>query len=358
LGWLLGLKLLNVNYKVVVQTKSLFEDYSLGVPEIIDPRSSNYKFSNFSKMNFSSYCLLYKKIRSIKPSIIVFRLEMNFTSFLMLANIIFSRIPFIIYDQWPIVGISRLKKFIRFILNTFLQTPIITPVYSYIDEWIGNSIAKSFECKKVNFLPFGMPEFDQAVLNKGGPHSTKPIRLLSIGKYQFRKNHLKVIKQLSLNRDFMKSDVELEIIGELTQSEHIKVLNKINQQILSSELKDKIKLTHNLNHRETLNKIKACDVFLLLSDSEPASISNIEAMAFGKPVIVKSGNGTANYLNKDLGGFIVHDFNEFSEKISYLIQEVKEREKFGEYNIQSIKLISDPVDTAHRLLKIAETITK
>jgi glycosyltransferase involved in cell wall biosynthesis len=358
LGWLLGLKSLNVNYKVVVQTKSLYEDYSLCVPEKIDPRSNNYKFSNFNKMNFSSYCLLYKKIRSIKPSIIVFRLEMNFTSFLMLANIIFSRIPFIIYDQWPIVGISRLKKFIRFILNTFLQTPIITPVYSYIDEWIGNSIAKSFECKKVNFLPFGMPEFDQAVLNKGGPHSTKPIRLLSIGKYQFRKNHLKVIKQLSLNRDFMKSDVELEIIGELTQSEHIKVLNKINQQILSSELKDKIKLTHNLNHRETLNKIKACDVFLLLSDSEPASISNIEAMAFGKPVIVKSGNGTANYLNKDLGGFIVHDFNEFSEKISYLIQEVKEREKFGEYNIQSIKLISDPVDTAHRLLKIAETITK
>lgn len=358
LGWLLGLKLLNVNYKVVVQTKSLFEDYSLGVPEKIDPRSSNYKFSNFSKMNFSSYCLLYKKIRSIKPSIIVFRLEMNFTSFLMLANIIFSRIPFIIYDQWPIVGISKLKKFIRFILNTFLQAPIITPVYSYNDEWIGNSIAESFECKKVNFLPFGMPVFDQAVLNKSGSHSAKPIRLVSIGKYQFRKNHLKVIKQLSLNRDFMKSNVELEIIGELTQSEHIKVLNKINQQIISSELKNKIKLTHNLNHRETLDKIKACDVFLLLSDSEPASISNIEAMAFGKPVIVKSGNGTANYLNKDLGGFIVLDFNEFSEKISYLIQEVKEREKFGENNIQSIKLISDPVDTAHRLLKIAETITK
>ena len=358
LGWLLGLKLLNVNYKVVVRTKSLFEDYSLGVPEKIDPRSSNYKFSNFSKMNFSSYCLLYKRIRSIKPSIIVFRLEMNFTSFLMLANIIFSRIPFIIYDQWPIVGISKLKKFIRFILNTFLQAPIITPVYSYNDEWIGNSIAESFECKKVNFLPFGMPVFDQAVLNKSGSHSAKPIRLVSIGKYQFRKNHLKVIKQLSLNRDFMKSNVELEIIGELTQSEHIKVLNKINQQIISSELKNKIKLTHNLNHRETLDKIKACDVFLLLSDSEPASISNIEAMAFGKPVIVKSGNGTANYLNKDLGGFIVLDFNEFSEKISYLIQEVKEREKFGENNIQSIKLISDPVDTAHRLLKIAETITK
>ena len=358
LGWLLGLKLLNVNYKVVVQTKSLYEDYSLGVPERIDPRSSNYKFSNFSKMNFSSYCLLYKKIRSIKPSIIVFRLEMNFTSFLMLANIIFSRIPFIIYDQWPIVGISKLKKFIRFILNTFLQAPIITPVYSYNDEWIGNSIAESFECKKVNFLPFGMPEFDQAVLNKSGSHSAKPIRLVSIGKYQFRKNHLKVIKQLSLNSDFMKSNVELEIIGEMTQSEHIKVLNKINQQIISSELKDKIKLTHNLNHRETLDKIKACDVFLLLSDSEPASISNIEAMAFGKPVIVKSGNGTANYLNKDLGGFIVLDFNEFSEKISYLIQEVKEREKFGENNIQSIKSISDPVDTAHRLLKIAETITK
>lgn len=358
LGWLLGLKLLSVNYKVVVQTKSLSEDYSLVVPEKIDPRSNYYKFSNFNKLSFSSYCLLYKKIRSIKPSIIVFRLEMNFTSFLMLANIIFSRIPFIIYDQWPIVGISKLKKFIRFILNTFLQAPIITPVYSYNDEWIGNSIAESFECKKVNFLPFGMPKFDQAVLNKSGSHSAKPIRLVSIGKYQFRKNHLKVIKQLSLNRDFMKSNVELEIIGELTQSEHIKVLNKINQQILSSELKDKIKLTHNLNHQETLDKIKACDVFLLLSDSEPASISNIEAMAFGKPVIIKSGNGTANYLNKDLGGFIVLDFNEFSEKISYLIQEVKEREKFGENNLQSIKLISDPVETAHRMLQIAETITK
>jgi glycosyltransferase involved in cell wall biosynthesis len=81
-------------------------------------------------------------------------------------------------------------------------------------------------------------------------------------------------------------------------------------------------------------------------------------MAFGKPVIIKSGNGTANYLNKKLGGFIVSNFDDFSEKISYLIQEAKERERFGINNIQSIKLISDPVETATRLLMIAKTITK
>jgi glycosyltransferase involved in cell wall biosynthesis len=358
LGWLLGLKLLNVNYKVVVQTKSLSEDYSLGVPEKIDPKSNYYKFSNFSKLSFSSYCLLYKKIRLIKPSVIVFRLEMNFTSFLMLANIIFSRIPFIIYDQWPVIGIGKLKKLIRFILNIFLQTPIITPVYSYYDDWIGNRIIENCDCKKINFLPFGMPVFDKAMLKKKESHSAKPIRLVSIGKYQFRKNHLKVIKHLSLNSDFMKSNIELEIIGESTQSEHRKVLNKINQLILSCKLKNKIKLTYNLNHQETLNKIKECDIFILLSDSEPASISNIEAMAFGKPVIIKSGNGTANYLNKKLGGFIVSNFDDFSEKISYLVQEAKERERFGVNNIQSIKLISDPVKTATRLLMIAKTITK
>jgi glycosyltransferase involved in cell wall biosynthesis len=358
LGWLLGLKLLNVNYKVLVQTKSLSEDYSLGVPEKIDPRSNYYKFSNFSKLSFSNYCLLYKKIRSIEPSIIVFRLEMNFTSFLMLANIVFSRIPFIIYDQWPIIGISKLKKLIRFILNIFLQAPIITPVYSYNDDWIGNRIIENYDCKKINFLPFGMPVFDKAMLKKKESYSAKPIRLVSIGKYQFRKNHLKVINHLSLNSDFMKSNVEVEIIGESTQSEHIEVLNKLNQLILSSNLKNKIKLTYNLNHQEALNKIKECDIFLLLSDSEPASISNIEAMAFGKPVIIKSGNGTANYLNKKLGGFIVSNFDDFSEKISYLIREVKERERFGTNNIKSIKLISDPIETATRLLMIAETITK
>ena len=358
LGWLLGLKLLSVNYKVVVQTKSLSEDYSLVVPEKIDPRSNYYKFSNFSKLSFSSYCLLYKKIRSIEPSIIVFRLEMNFTSFLMLANIVSTRIPFIIYDQWPIIGIVKLKKLIRFILNIFLKTPIITPVYSYDDDWIGDRIIESHDCKKVNFLPFGMPVFEKAILKKKESHLTKPIRLVSIGKYQFRKNHLKVIQHLILNSHFIKSNIELEIIGESTQSEHRKVLYKINQLILSSKLKNKIKLTYNLNHQETLNKIKECDIFLLLSDSEPASISNIEAMAFGKPVIIKSGNGTANYLNTKLGGFIVSNFDDFSEKISYLIQEVKEREKFGENNIQSIKLISDPVETATRLLMIAETITK
>jgi len=132
----------------------------------------------------------------------------------------------------------------------------------------------------------------------------------------------------------------------------------LNQLILSSKLKNKIKLTYNLNHQEVLNKIKECDIFLLLSDSEPASISNIEAMAFGKPVIIKSGNGTANYLNKKLGGFIVSNFDDFSEKISYLIREVKERERFGTNNIKSIKLISDPVDTATHLLMIAEAITK
>jgi glycosyltransferase involved in cell wall biosynthesis len=105
-----------------------------------------------------------------------------------------------------------------------------------------------------------------------------------------------------------------------------------------------------------MKKLKKCDIFLLLSDLEPASISNIEAMSFGKPIIIKIGNGTANYLNNGLGGYILHNFDDLNKKINYLMKNAKIRNKFGINNTNSLKSISDPKASADHLLAIAKQV--
>jgi glycosyltransferase involved in cell wall biosynthesis len=356
LGWLRGLNLLNVDYRILVQTQSKLEDYSLGLPEKIDPKSNYYKFSSFNKFSLSNYFLVHKKIRQIRPTIIIFRLEMNFTSFLILLNIVFSRIPFIIYDQWPVIGISKLKKLIRFLLNTFFKSPFITPVHSYNDRWAGHCVEMDYKIKQVNFVPFAMPVFKTEKNINSQTNPQNPLRLVMIGKFQFRKNHIKVVEQLIKNTYFKKSNVKLEIIGESTTLEHKVVSNKIDKLIQSNKMKNKIHLHHNLSHQDTLKKLKKCDIFLLLSDLEPASISNIEAMSFGKPIIIKIGNGTANYLNNGLGGYILHNFDDLNKKINYLMKNAKIRNKFGINNTNSLKSISDPKASADHLLAIAKQV--
>jgi len=352
IGWLHGLSRLGISFRMLVQTFGISENHSLLIPEKIDPNEDYFKISFTKEFKFKKFFILLMHIKRLKPKLIIFRFELNFTSLVFLVNILLSRTRLLIYLQWPLHGASYSKRFLRTFFTFILRIPTVTPVLSHNDSWIGQSRTNTVSHGSF-FIPFGMPLQESAPTPVGLPASIGSLRFLTIGKFQRRKNHMETIECLMTNDKFRNSDSTYEIIGEVSNAEHHKILGEIKAYILANSAEDKIHISLNKSHSEVLKKIEECDVFILMSCAEPASVSNLEAMSYGKPVIIKSGNGTANYLKDERGGFIVSSREEFEQTLNFLFDHPDFIERSCNENLATVKELLDPESVASKLLNCA-----
>ncbi len=351
LGWFQGLTKLDVSFRILVQAFGKSENHSSYLPEKIDPHIEHFRVSVFRRFKLNNFSILFKHIRRVQPKLIFFRFELNFTSLVFLINIFLSRAKFVIYLQWPLYGLDLIRKIIRRILIFLLRVPIITPVLSTSDFWIGREVSDKSR-QGVFFVPFGVPLRNLDSEFSSLPPNLQALKFLSIGKFQYRKNHLETIQNFLSNSNFASTEATFEIVGEVSTSEHLTVLRQIIDFIESKNLEGKILISTNMEHDEVLKKLKDCDIFVLMSDSEPASISNLEAMSFGKPVIIKSGNGTANYLNHGKGGFILSTPIEFSEGLNYFFEHQDFIDSCKSENLSAVKKFMDPAEVARHLMDL------
>lgn len=351
LGWVHGLQALNHRVEVWVRNIGFSENYTYGHPiRIMTEQDFTSKFSAYFAQ-FSYLKALYRKILVTKPNFLILRFESDLISLLLLVGVLFSRVPFMLYIQQPILGLSFRHQLSRLLFSRILKIPIMTPVYSLKDEWCGHP-NDHFEYKHIHFIPFAVCQFSLLEIDEPLNNDSSKINFLSIGKFQERKNHLKVLQSLSNNYLFKKTKSTLTLVGEVSNAEHILVQKQIQLFIAENGFQEVVKIKINLNHFETLNEIAKSDVFLLMSKDEPASFSNIEAMSQGKSVVVGSGNGTSNYMRNGLGGFIVNDFYELQKKVTYLMSEPGFKESAGQENMAVIEKLSNPLVVAQKLLSI------
>ena len=258
------------------------------------------------KIEIPSFKRLVKEIRILTPNYIVVRVEMNIASLIFLLAVKSTRIPFIIYMQWPLLGLDPIRKQIQSLIAMVTSTVIITPSLSRFDPWT-NYVASQDFCKKVFLLPFSVPIRVSKIKTPKKTEGDSALLFLTVGKFQSRKGHLESIKTLLNNEKFISSNSRVTIIGEVTTDEHTRVFREISDFLLTEVHGERVQLRINLSHSDALKELSNCDVFFLLSSCEPASVANIEAMSFGKPVIIRNGNGTANYVRSGIGGFVVSD---------------------------------------------------
>ena len=91
------------------------------------------------------------------------------------------------------------------------------------------------------------------------------------------------------------------------------------QYIEKNKLQDNIRLLKNLTREEMDREYAEADLFVIPSTLEPASISQLEAMAFSLPVICSDTNGTACYVKEGHNGF------QFKDNDKEELQRVMER---------------------------------
>ena len=202
----------------------------------------------------------------------------------------------------------------------------ITPV-------IGNPEEK--KDPKAFFVPFIMEL--QCAPDKKEYCQNGEIHIFTVGKYEKRKNLLMMTRVF---RELSKAyAIRLTIAGECSSAFHKEYYETLREYIASNRLEDKVTLLQNLK-REEMNRIyERTDLFVLPSTLEPASISQLEAMAFSIPVICSDTNGSACYVENGHNGYLFRDNEEKSlkEAMEKIIKDPGLLKEMGRNSYQDVK---------------------
>ena len=81
------------------------------------------------------------------------------------------------------------------------------------------------------------------------------------------------------------------------------------------------------------------DLFVLPSTLEPASISQLEAMAFSVPVICSDTNGSACYVEEGRNGFLFkdNDRKDLKEKLEKVLRSPLDLRELGRNAYEDVK---------------------
>lgn len=143
-----------------------------------------------------------------------------------------------------------------------------------------------------------------------------------------------IIKEnkLNLNKNKNNNKVKIGTVGRICYQKNPKLFNDIATffpqyafiWVGYGELKDKlqadnIKVTGWSDRKEVIKELVDIDIFILTSFWEGLSISLLEAMYLGKPVIVTNVIGNKDVINNDVNGYLVNDLKEYKKMIKYII---------------------------------------
>lgn len=286
------------------------EDYSYLTPEVVgyssifkavdylyvhllhkdDPKAADKKLL----CGFPPAFRLSRRIKNFKPDIVIIR-ERSVYSMVTYLICRYYRIPAILYNQSPLW--TEVKNDLPHrIVRGFTPKVRMTPVMGRP----GSGLVRE---ENVFFVPFVM----EAKLSPENRKYCKDdvLHIFAVGKYEKRKNILmlaEIVNELS-----SQYPVHLTVAGECSTEFHKKYYEDVERYITDHDLQKKITLLRNLNREEMDREYTKADLFVIPSTQEPASISQLEAMAFSVPVICSDTNGSACYVKEGHNGFRFQD---------------------------------------------------
>ncbi len=322
--------------------KGKIEDYSFVIPEIIG-YSPLFLLINtiyvriYKKRNamagdwkllhgFPPILKMYHKIKKVHPDIVILR-ERSVYSIITFLICRILKIRAILYNQSPVyeeIKSDMAHKLVRHLTPKVRMTPVTG--------------IKSGGKKKdpgVFFVPFIMD-----LKRTAGERIYCPdgkVRIFTVGKYEKRKNLIMiagVVKKLC-----RVYNIHLTIAGECSSKSHMEYYEKLQNYVMENYLNAHITLLQNLKREEMEQLYENTDLFVIPSTSEPASISQLEAMAFSIPVICSDTNGAACYVKSGHNGYIFKDNDPecLKEAMEKIIKEPELLMEMGRNSYQDVK---------------------
>ncbi len=301
IGWVKALKSINIKVGVHAIMRGNTEDYSELQPKL-------FALSSISKViikifgeggvnmyrGFPNPILYLNALRKEKPDVIIVR---GLKRWFPIMAAVYGRllgVKIIIYSQETLyTNYTKKRMFQVEFINALFNSVWITPV-------LGKVNVKASIPKDSFFIPF-------VVTTEGRRTALIPsnniTRILSIGKFTERKNHLLLLEVLLKIKQEGHQFV-LTIIGELSGDDHNQYYQQVLEFLTSNNMQDDVILKTNVSHTSIEAFYQDADLFVLPARNEPASIAVLEAIAHGLPVICSTTCGTQWYIDHLQTGYV------------------------------------------------------
>jgi len=270
--------------------------------------------------------MYYNQLRNLSPDLIVVRGVDRYFSLLAAVCGKFVGAKVIFYSQTLLYKRYSLSRKIATKLLLMLFNAVwVTPVY-------GEKNHKDYPPKYMYYLPFAVPSWINSVKRVKSP------KILMIGKYQPRKEHVLLIESLSsLKKSF---NFTLTIVGECVTKDQKLQHVAVKSAVSLHKMEKIVNYVNNLPYEEIQKLYTSHDLFVLPSRNEPASISVLEAMANGLPAICSSSCGTRFYIKNGVNGYVFESGNvdDLREKIELLL---KDSEMLYEMKLRCLSVFND-----------------
>lgn len=311
--------------------KSKSEDHSRLHPHVIpiskldrivawlrDSRRDDYFYR--TRRTFPSIQAMWSKIFCFKPDVAIIRPFYSYFVFIALCFLMLRGTKVVLYVQTP-----KYKRSIswRDRRNLYLVTQLLRwKLFTVVERIEGEDKYVDLSPKK-HFIPFAH-NVDSGAISR--QYQLVHPRILAISKFEPRKNYDALLEALKL----IKTPISVTIIGQNTTHAHSIECERIYQKIKTYNLEDIITVHQNKEHGFVCEQYLQHDIFILPSYDEPASVSQLEAMAAGLPIIICHENGTANYVEHKRNGLLCErDPSSLAESLNYLLNNTHLIQKYG-----------------------------
>ena len=290
---------------------------------------------------FPPVSAFWRRLRVLAPDVVIVRDPTTWFGRLSVVTARLTGCTVIFYTQNRLHRpIDRFRRFIHSFRARVARARWITPVLGDPDRY---PPAVGAMC----YVPFVMEP--QTAPDQKAWFEGNAVNVLSIGKFQRRKNHGLLLQ--AIDRLSARHPVRATVIGECTTAEHREELAKLRRIRDAEGLGDRVRFKTNVPYGKVQEELARHDVFVLISRDETAAISHLEAMAHSLPVICSDANGTKCYVRPGENGFIVRtgDAGDLERRLEAI---VSDRDRLVQMGARSYELVV----SEHAPGKYVETI--
>ena len=252
---------------------------------------------------------LFTIIRILKkerPDLLILR-EFSITNIMLsLLSRLMLRSSTIFYDQNEIEYSGKMRILSRLLISPHLMTT--APGESHFLH--KSSTAPGSWFRTATFVPFFFPpQVSHDYIRRKYLDSTGPLRIVCVGKYRMRRKNMRLLVK-SLEALLLEQSVSLSLVGKIESNHDPQYSSLLTLCDGLTNRGARISVLTNLSQNAVFEEFKKAHIFILPSENEPASISQIEAMAHGLPVIVCTDNGTRYVVSEGENGLLIEPTEE------------------------------------------------
>ena len=289
---------------------------------------------------------LWRAMRILMPDVVVVRNPNSAFGLMSVATARLMRRTIVFYSQTPMHRkLGWRQRLVRSLPARLAGAHWITPV-------LGSPETHPPAFSALRYVPFVMEP--QTAPGQKTWFRDGVINLLSLGKFETRKNHRLFLKAVAALSEL--HPIRATVIGECTTPEHQRMLAELDDLHSTLGLYGRVSFKTNLSYQDVQREYQKHDLFVLPSRDEPAAVSHLEAMSHSLPVICSDTNGTQCYIRPGENGYVFKT-DDLDHLVECMERIISDRARLMEMGARSYDLVlseHSPAKYVEKMVSIDE----